>query len=225
MARNVTIADLVANIQQRGDLESDERVTATKLQRMLSAANGELQLAVIDSGMRYFETTATLSLSASIALPTDHLATVGVDFVVDSAGSRRSLTEIMVQERDRVIGYTGEALWYALAGQAIELYPVPSTGTYKHIYVPQPPDLKTVATTTNVDTVTPDGEEFLVWACVVKAYAGAAGDFDVRDAKEERDAAKARLVDWAGKRSFNTPRRRVVADRFPHDYEEGDYRR
>lgn len=219
MARNVTLGTLVTRCQQRADLENDSHVSASEWKALISEMNGEMQLLVAETGMRYFETEATISLS-TFALPSDHLATVGVDFVMDAAGRRRSLVETMAQERSAVKGQTGEAWFYALVAQTIELYPVPGTGTYKHIYVPQPPDISASADGTNVDVITPDGEAFIIWGVAVKALAKS--ESDVRLAMTEREAARERLRSWAQLRSFNTPRRAVGASS-ALPYEEGDY--
>lgn len=217
MPRNVTLGTLVTRCQQRADLENDGHVAASEWKALVSEMNGELQLLVAETGMRYFESEASISLS-TFALPSDHLSTIGVDFVVDAAGRRRALTEIMVQERPHLLGQTGEASYYELSAQTVLLYPVPSTGTYKHLYIPQPPDISGAADGTNVDVVTPDGEAFIIWGVAVKALAKS--ESDVRLAMAEREAARDRLQTWAQLRSFNTPRRRitkVLADVDMHD--------
>jgi hypothetical protein len=222
MARNLTIATLITRCKQRCDREGDSHISDSEWQSLISEKYGELYLAVAESGMRYFETEATLTLAATIALPSAHLATLGVDFVIDSAGRRRPLTEIMHQERPQMLGETGEARFYALVGQNIELYPLPSTGTYKHLYVPQPTDVSASATSTSLDVVTPDGETFLINAVAVPALGKS--ESDVRLARIERDEAKERLVEWARLRSFATPRRLVrIEPGLPRDFEQGDW--
>jgi hypothetical protein len=210
--RNVTLATLITRCQQRADLENDGHIAAGEWKALVSEMYGELQLLVAETGMRYFETEATITAngSASYALPSDHLATIGVDYVQDAAGTRRTLQEIMVQERSAVLGRTGEAFMFAIVGQTLELYPRPSGGTYKHLYIPQPPDLAGASDSADVDVVTPDGEAFLIWGVAVKALAKS--ESDVRLAMAEREAARERLRNWAQLRSFVTPRRRVGGD-------------
>jgi len=208
--RNVVLSALVTRCQQRADLENDNHITTAEWKGLISEMNGELQLLVAETGMRYFETEATITATgaASYTLPSDHLATIGVAFVLDAAGRRRWLDELMVQERTAVIGQTGEAYFYELTAQTIILYPKPTSGSYPHLYIAQPPDLSGAADGTNVDVVTPDGEAFLIWGVAVKALAKS--ESDVRLAMAERDAARERLRNWAQLRSFNTPRRRVT---------------
>ncbi len=220
MTRNVTLGTLVTRCQQRADLENNDHIATAEWKSLISEMNGELQLLVAETGMRYFETEANISLS-TFALPSDHLATIGVDFVVDVAGRRRQLAEIMVQERTFVIGQTGEAYTFAIVAQTILLYPVPSTGTYKHIYIPQPPDISAAADATNVDVVTPDGEAFLIWGVAVKALAKS--ESDVRLAIMERDQARERLRTWAQLRSYITPRRRITVNPDHENFEEGGW--
>lgn len=204
MPRRYTMGALVTRCQQRADLENDGHVTEWKA--LISEQYGDLYSIVAASGLRYFETEATITATgaASYAEPDDHLATVGLDHV-DSAGTRRPLAEIMVQERHRWIGLTGEAFAFALVDDRILLYPKPATGTYILIYIPQPPDLSSYADATVVDVVTPDGEAFLVWGVTVKALAKS--EADVSLAIAEREAARTRLATWAALRSFNQPRR------------------
>jgi hypothetical protein len=213
----VTLGTLVTRCQQRVDFEGDGHIATSEWKALISEQNGELQLLVAETGMRYFETEATVTATGatSYALPADHLATLGIEFVRDAAGTRRPLQEVMIQERAAVVGRTGEAYAYAIIGQNVELYPVPGSGSYKHIYIPQPPDISGAIDATSVDVVTPDGEAFLIWGVAVKALSK--GEADVRVAMAEREAARERLRTWAQLRSFVQPRRRVLGDAFAFD--------
>lgn len=222
MPRSVTIANLITRVRQAADLESDTHVSDAEMQTRLSETVGELHALVSDQGLNYFQSEATISLS-TFALPTDHLATIGVAFVIDSAGRRRELREIMSQERNAWIGSTGEAQVYILNAQTIELYPVPSSGTYKHTYIPQPTDIGSVATSTTVDVISPDGETFVIESMCAKVLRKS--ETDTQGYLLARNEARKRIEDWASRRSFNTPRRLVVArDPYGHDYEEGSFR-
>lgn len=211
---------LVTRCKQRCDLENDEHIPSAEWKSLISEQYGDLWSIVAAAGLRYWETESTITATgaASYAEPDDHLATVGLDFV-DSAGHRRPLDEIMVQERHRWIGLTGEAFAYALVDDAIVLYPKPASGTYKLLYIPQPPDLSAFADGDAVDVVTPDGESFLLWGTAVKALAKS--ETDVNLAMAEREQARVRLQEWANMRSFNQPRRRIVRDGFA-DYDPID---
>ncbi len=209
--RNVLLSALIARSQQRCDRENDGHISALEWQSLVATTYSDLYTLVAESGMRYYETEATIAATgaASYAVPADHLATIGIDFQTSSAGARRPLDEVMVQEREW-LGLVGEAEAFALAGQFIVLYPKPSTGTYLHLYIPQAPDLNTIATSAIVDVVTPDGEELIIWGTAVKALAKS--ESDVSLAIRERNEARARVAEWATLRAFNNPRRRIVRD-------------
>lgn len=216
MPRNVTIANLITRCKQRADLENDSHVSDAEWQTMLSEMVGEMQGIVSEAGFAYFKSEATISLS-TFALPDDHLATIGVAFVFDSAGRRRTLREIAEQERNDWLGQVGEARVFIMNAQTVELYPVPSSGTYKLIYIPQPTDIGASATSTVVDVVTPDGEAFVIEGTAVKALRKS--ETDAQPFMVARNEAKERLKDWSLSRSFNTPHRMQVA----RDIDDGDF--
>lgn len=212
MALTRTIAQLVASCQLRADKKDDGHVETAEWQEYISELYGELHGVVAETGARYFETEATITATgaSSYSLPADHLSTVGVDLVLDSTGRRRPLDELMVQERDIFSGRTGDAHMFAFTGASIVLYPTPSTGSYKHIYVPQPTDLTAVAASTAVDLINNDGLKFLVWG--VASIALHKGEVNQQRAMVERDAARSALVEWAVRRAMTTPKRRMVRD-------------
>lgn len=219
---SVTIANALTRIRRRADLENDSHVADAELQALLSESIGEMQMEVSAVGLMYFKSEATVNLS-TFALPSDHLSTIGVGFVLDTAGRRRALHEIMEPERDRWLGLTGPAQVYILNAQTIELLPVPTTGTYKHVYVPQPTDYSDSATSTSVDFVTPDGMAFVVESVCVKILRKS--ETDVQGYIMAREEARVRLKDWAMARSFVTPRRQLGADPFGFDFspDPGDW--
>jgi len=215
MAFTRTMLQLVGQCQRRADKEEDGHVGVTyanEWKEMISEVYGELHAAVAGTGARYFETEATITATgaSSYALPSDHLSTIGVDRVVDSAGRRQSLCELMVQERDIFLGQTGEAWLFAFTGTNIALYPTPTTGTYKHIYVPQPTDYSAASNSTSVDLINNDGYKFVVWG--VASIAMHKGDDNQQRAMMERDAARERLVEWAVLRALTMPKRRQVTE-------------
>lgn len=212
MALSRTITQLIGLCKRRSDKENDEHVDDDEWKELISEVYGELHGAVAKTGARYFETEATISPTgaASYSLPSDHLSTVGVDRVTDAAGSRVDLVEIMVQERTIFSGRTGEAWGYSFTGTNIKLYPTPSSGTYKHIYVPQPTDYSASAGSTSIDLINNDGMKFLVWS--VASIALHKGDANQIRAVEERDRAMAGLTEWAVLRSLTMPKRRQVRD-------------
>lgn len=208
MPLNVTIATLITRIRRRADLEGDTHIADAELQALISEAVGEMQMLVARAGWHYFQSEATINLS-TFALPSDFLGVVGVEYVVDTAGRRRALDQIMAQERNEHVGTTGEASVYILNAQTIELYPVPSTGTYKIVYIPQPTDYSASADTTSIDLVTMDGHAFVVESVCVKALRKS--ETDVQGFMIAREEAKQRLEEWAANRSANATKRLVMA--------------
>lgn len=228
MARSFTVLALRTRCQQRCDKEHDSSIATAEWNALLSEAYGELCGVVAETGLRYFERTQTLTTTgaASYDVPTDILALIGIDYLSDgtTTGSRRSLDEIMVQERTQWGGLTGSARAFALAGDQLYLYPNPTSGTYEWIYIPQATDLTSAGDSDLVDVVTPEGERFLIWCVAVKALAKS--ESDVQLAIAEREAAKEALREWAVLRAFNAPRRRIVREAGPDScgpWDEADW--
>lgn len=174
---------------------------------LISEKFGELYGIVSGAGLRYFETSATITATgaASYDEPADHQATIGFDRV-ETTGARCSLMELMPYERARYAGQTGDAIGYAHVDDQIYLYPNPSSGTYAMLYIPQSPDLSDYADADLVDTVCADGEAFLIWGASVLAKSKS--ESDVRLAMEREAAARDRLLEWAVNKSMSQPRRR-----------------
>lgn len=209
MAYPILLGTLVARCQQRANKVGDGQVESPEWKELISEHYGELHGAVSDVGARYFETEATINL-ANLALPADHMATIGVDFVLDAAGRRRELPQLMVQERTIFAGRTGEAFFFALAGANLAMYPTPSTGTYKHLYIPQPTDYSTAIDGTSVDVINIHGLRYIVWG--VASIALHRGESDQQRAVIERDRALAKLTEWALERAKGMPKRRIITD-------------
>lgn len=212
MALSLTLGTLISRCQQRSRKENDESIPTAEWKSLISEIYGELHGAVAKTGARYFETEATITATgaASYALPTDHLSTVGVDLVVDASGRRIELAELQVQERIAYAGVTGTARLFHFSGTNVVLAPNPSTGTYKHIYVPQPTDLSDANVSTSVDLISVYGLKFVVWG--VTALALHKEESDQRTAFGQRDQALEEVVSWAVDRALTMPRRRVITD-------------
>lgn len=217
MPRRLEMGTVVERCQRRADLENDGHISAAEWLALISEQYGELYALVAETGLRYFEYTSTLTTTgaAYVSEPSDHLATVRIDYLVNgtTTGERRALDELMAQEQPRWSGRTAsnEARAFALVDDRIYLYPTPPSGqSYEILYIPQPPDLSTFASDDCVDVVTPDGEAFLIWGVAVKALAKS--ESNVQLAIAEREAARERLVAWATMRAFNQPRRRISGE-------------
>lgn len=217
MPRNLAMGDIVLRCQQRADKVEDDHIGGTdtaEWHRLISEVYGDLFSVVAETGLRYFEYTATLTTDGTgyVAEPSDLLAAIRLDYIVNAAGERRALVELMQAEQSFLSGQTGtEARMFALVDDRIYLYPTPPTGqTYELLYIPQPPDLSTFDSDACVDVVTPDGEAFLIWGVAALAKIKASQDASVHLAKQEQ--ARERLTSWAVSRAFNQPRRRQVTD-------------
>ncbi len=225
MARLLTLGTLVTRCQQRADRAGDANIgdatnggtDDTEWKSLVSEAYGEMYMVVAEQGSRYFETEAAITITGatSYTLPEGHLSTLGVDRV-DSAGRRTPLNEIMPQERTRALGRVGAAGEFALVGANIELYPAPTTGTYKHVYIPQPADLTTSADATSVDLINVFGQAFVIWSVKLKALdkSESAVEVSMREIARAADG----LRQWAMIRSFHTPRRQMALGGDGDDY-------
>ncbi len=225
MPRTFTLATLVTRCKQRCDAEGQEFISDSEWKGLISTAYAELYSLVAETGLRYFETTETISTTGAESYnePAAMLSTVGVDYVVGLQGERRALYEIMPQERNQFRGLTGEAVAYELIDDQLYLHPKPPSGqTYKWHYVPQPTDLSSSADDTSVDVVTPDGEAFLVWHVAVQAKEKEG--VDVSLALAERERMRERVLQWANLRAMYDGRRRTTDRAYDHAFDPSDYR-
>jgi hypothetical protein len=210
MPRLFLMSDLVLRCQRRADMEFATVLQPPEWKALISEMYGQMYSTVVKAGYRYFESTATITANgaASYALPADHDATIGIDRIIDAAsGQTEQLGELMIQERNMWSGQTGNALAYSLVGQTIVLFPRPTAGTYTHIYVPQSPELSSLADSSTVDLVTADGEAFLINGVAVKALPKT--ESDTTSVMNERDEALKRFAEDVQMRALVNPRRRI----------------
>ncbi len=203
----VTLRDMC---KEFSDLENNTHISDAKWNRRMSLRYGELWQIAVDGGGRYFETESSITATgaASYAEPSDILHILEITRVDGSY--RRRLTEIQPQHRADLIGLTGDAGFWEFSDNVIILYPNPSSGTYKVLYVPQPSDLTTFADSDNVDVCCSAGEQFLVWSVVADALAKA--ETNNAHAIQERERAREGLQTWAGERALLYPRARIPED-------------
>lgn len=222
MPRLLLMSDIVLRCKRRADMEFSSPIQDPEWKALISEQYTQLYGIAMKSGLRYFESTATITANgaASYALPSDHDETIGIDRQLDSTGRKMQLTELMVQERNAWSGQSGDAVSYSIIGQTVVLFPRPTTGTYFHVYVPQSPDISALADTSTVDVLTGDGEAFLIWGVTVKALAKT--DSDPNLAIAEREAAGERFSEDVFARALVNPRRRVVL-RSPLDGIDGGW--
>jgi len=208
------MSELVTRCLTAADLESQTVISSATTKILVDRGYRQLYGELAKPGVGYFDTEATISTTggATYALPSDHLWTVGVEYLVDSQGRRRPLTKLMRPERALYSGNSGQsACAYDVIGTNVVLYPTPPTGqTYYHVYIPQPTDISTAADGTLIEMATLDGEEFLIWTVVF--YIRDKLDLDTRVAQAEREAARLRVQDDAQLRAFENMSRRIIQD-------------
>lgn len=209
--RLLVMSSVVLTCQRRADMEGDGLISPPEWKQLVSEQYGHIFSTVVKAGLRHFESTQTITATgvASYPLASDHDETIGVDRVIDvTTGRRLELGELMIEERARFSGLTGDAIGYSVVGQAVVLIPQPTSGTYLHVYVPQAPDISALADASTFDIVTADGEAFLYWGVAVKALGKKRQDPTL--AMAERDAAAARFAEDVQMRALVNPRKRVV---------------
>lgn len=228
MPRRFAMSVLVTRFKQRANMENDDSISPSEWKSYGSEVYGELYEEVADSGLRYFETTSTVTTTGLgyIAEPTDQLSLVdNIELVIDTASGRcRRLRQLQPQERSQYAGITGEPRRYEMVDDRFYVYPTPASGTQLVLrYIPQAPDLTSYADADFVDVVTSAGEAFLIWG--VAAIARSKDDRFVDYAETQKEKARVRLQEWARNRAFNeTPRRYVEDDEVATgDWTEGYY--
>jgi hypothetical protein len=179
-------------------------ITDSELNGYISASYAELYDILVQSGLIYFTpTTQTVAATGveTYALPADYYGTVRVDRVEGS--SYIPLIEYMITERTNYENNgSGLAAAYSAQGSNISLLPAPTSGSYRHIYIPAPADL-----TSDSDTV--DGvsgwEEFII----VDAARKMLQKEESSTIALERDLIrlKERIEEMAQNRAWASPRR------------------
>lgn len=228
MARLFTLLELRTAAKRRADMENRSSISDDEWDAILSTAYASLYSIVVKTGFRYFEASAVIvtdGVDNLYPLPSDHLSTIGVDWLLtgSATGQRRELAELMIQERNYYAGQSGTAYAYALSGQNLALMPKPPSGqSYEHIYVPQPDKLTTYDDTDEVDVVTPEGEDYVTWYAAVIALHKE--ESDTRKATEERDRLEGEVHEWAILRALHQPRRRMVEDFDGGAYDPASFR-
>lgn len=202
------LSALVTLCRQRADLENDTHVSDSELKGLISEQVGELYEMADETGLRFNETTATITATgaSSYTLPTDHLATAYIAPLDTASRLGPALTEWQLQRGPCPLkGQTGSARFFAIIGQTIEFYPNPSSGSYSHVYVPQPTDLSAAADATSVDLICPAGLTFVVEGVAVKAIRKS--ETDAQPFMVAREEARDRVRTWLTGKVLNVPRR------------------
>jgi hypothetical protein len=228
MARAITLGTLVTRCQQRANkvAADDGQIETPEWKALISEFYGVMHALIVEKGARQFEaeTVITADGSATYALPSNYLTTIGVDAYLNGAsGARRPVHgPIAMQERARLMGRHGAAIRYGFEGTALALYPVPPGGTYVHLYVPQPTDLSTSTDATSVDLINIYGEQFVVWG--VASVAMHRGESQQSRAVDEHEKARGQLEYWACMRALTQPSYRVADDECDDYRDPADWR-
>lgn len=215
MPRTLTMSTIRTRCKRRADQENSSFIADAEWNALISEKWGELHGLVCETGSLYFATTATITATGATSYnePTDHMETVRLYYVY-SDSRQRDLRRLHPSEVAGLAGTTGDAYNFFHLDDQIYLYPNPSSGTYKHLYLPQATDLSSYADGDSVDVMTADGEAALVWG--VAAVALAKNESDPTFALNREEYHKRRLEYWAARRAIGDGRR-PVADEIDPD--------
>lgn len=207
MARTFTLSELRTKVRERCDMQNTEFVSDSELSGYISASYTWLYDLLVRKGLRYFESTQTITAdgSASYALPSDYYGTIAVDYQYGT-NDWWEVPEYMIQERNNFNYYSNDvARGYSIVGDYIKLLPAQSSGTYRHLYVPAPDDLSS-------DSDTVDGvsgwEELVVLDAAIKCLRKE--ESDTKGLERDLARLEARIEEAAENRALASPRR--VAD-------------
>lgn len=230
MPRLILMSTLITRCQQRADKVGDDHIGGTdtlEWYRLISEVYGaDVYQVVADTGLRYFETTTTLTTSgaAYVSEPAAVAKTIRLDYI-DSAGTRYRVQPAGLHDQVWLDALTGTyARFFAVVDDRIYLYPTPATGqTYELLYIPQAPDLTTYVSSDSLDVVSSDGE-----ACIIWGVAGLAKIKSSQDASiflQKQAEHRNRLEAWAADRLIAYAQIRPAADEYCERYgdDEGNW--
>jgi hypothetical protein len=190
-----TLLQLRTRVRQRTDNEhTGGFVSDAELNQLINTHYKELYEFLVIQGLHRAETEVDITATGALryALPDAFFALVGV-YRQDSAGQPRYY---MTRHDHRVypdVARPAPAQTYRIVGVNIEFNPVPSSGTYKVVYIPVPADM--VADADEIDGLT-GWDEYVVVKASADVMAkeegdpGAIGRLDSQ-ARELKDRIKA----------------------------------
>lgn len=208
MALTFTLGALVRRCQQRANklAAEDGQIQTGEWKEMVSEYYADMHATVTANRARYFETEATITANGatSYTLPSDHMSTEAVSAVISgTTGARRNLWgPLPFERRAEFLGVNGPADWFGFEGAGIALYPAPLSGTYKHLYVPQPTDYSAAPDPTLVDVINIYGLKFILWG--VASIALHRGESSQVRAVDEITRAREQLETWATQRALSS---------------------
>jgi len=168
-----TEADLRTRARRRADMENSSFVTDAEIQDYLNSSIAELHDFMVKSYEDYFVSEQVYNVplaTGGVNLPDDFYKALGVDY--SSGGVTSTLRAFSFSERNiyntpvAVIDRLAQPM-YKIEGSKLKLIPTNSqTGSITLYYVPLPTQFST--TVTEIETVIPGYEEFIVVATAIR---------------------------------------------------------
>jgi hypothetical protein len=182
MPRTITLGTLVTRVRQRADIIGMDAtlgfIPDLEIKGYLDAALTELWELLASKKLLFHFNTSTITGTgaATYNLPADFYGVIGLDYQL-SSGIWVPLREISFDERYDFMGTASRALAYMVRGEAtdgvgdavpvVELFPTPSSGTYKLSYIPAPSDISAAIDGSVINGVL-GYEEFLILHAAIK---------------------------------------------------------
>lgn len=212
MARPFTLAELIADVRARCDLQNDTGfVSDDELTRYLNQSIAEWYELVIQSrGEQYFQACATIKVgSCGAALPCDFYKLLGVD--IECGGRWISLRPLPFAERTRYMNRrTAHPERYQVMGGKILLLPVPRAEIdCTLIYLPRPPAFELSSPDQAIDGIA-GWEEYAVVDVSIKVLQK--GDRDVSILLLQKQQLERRIEAMAQDRHAEPSRIADVSD-------------
>lgn len=221
MARTFTLAELIADVRARTDLQHDTGfVSDDELTRYLNQSIAEwYELVVSARGEQYFQKCATLTVSpcGTATLPADFYKLVGVD--IEHGGRWISLRPLPLAERTRYMNDRSAAYpsrYQVMAGRKLALLPAPRRQMQCTVlYLPTAPALSLDSPSATFDGVSGWEEYAVVDACIKVLQKG---DRDVRVLLAQKADMRRRIEEMAQDRHAEPSRiQDVTRGRFYDD--------
>ena len=192
-----TESDLRTRARRRADMENSTFVTDAEVQDYLNSSIAELHDFMVKSYEDYFVSEQTYNAPIATGganLPDDFYKALGVDY--DSGGITSTLKAYSFTERNvynspyAVIDRLAEPM-YKVEGSKIKLIPTNSqSGTITLYYVPLPTQFST--TVTEIETIIPGYEEYVVVATAIRMLMKEESDISVLE--RERQQLSSRII-------------------------------
>ena len=192
-----TESDLRTRARRRADMENSTFVTDAEVQDYLNSSIAELHDFMVKSYEDYFVSEQTYNAPIATGganLPDDFYKALGVDY--NSGGITSTLKAYSFTERNvyntpyAVIDRLAEPM-YKVEGSKIKLVPTNSqSGTITLYYVPLPAQFST--TVTEIETIIPGYEEYVVVATAIRMLMKEESDVSVLE--RERQQLSSRII-------------------------------